>query len=76
MLYNTSQNYTNMKGGKHGTQTLENLVVVLLLLLMSIEVFVPTSAHLLLFLDTQFVQMYLNDHFEQYIPITFKYGTI
>ena len=35
--------------GEHGMQTFELLVVVLLLLLLSLDVFVPTSAHPLFF---------------------------
>jgi hypothetical protein len=49
---------------KHGIQTFKVVIVVLLLLLMPIDVFVPTSAHLLLIMHKWFVQMYLNVHFE------------
>ena len=49
-----------MMVGKHGIQTIEVVVVVLLLSLLSFEVFVPTSAHPLLFLDKHFVQIYLD----------------
>ena len=45
MTYTRSQNYTNMVVDKHGIQTFEVVVVVLL----SFYVFVPTSAHPLLF---------------------------
>ena len=41
---------------KHGMQTFEVVVVVLL----SFDVFIPTSAHPFLFLDKKFVQIYLN----------------
>ena len=47
MMYTRSQNYTNMVVGEHGIQTFEVVVVMLL----SIDVFVPTSAHPLLILD-------------------------
>ena len=60
MRYTRLQNYTNMVVGKHGIQTFKVVVVVLLLLLLSFDVFVPTSAHPLLFLDKWFVQIYLN----------------
>jgi hypothetical protein len=43
--------------GKHGIQTFEILVVVLLVLF---DVFVLTSAHPLLFLVKSFVQIYLS----------------
>ena len=46
--------------GQHGMQTFEIVVIVLLLLLLSFDVFVPASAHHLLFLDKWFVQTYLN----------------
>ena len=49
-----------MMVGKHGIQTFEVVVVVLLLLLLSFDVFVPTCAHPLLFLDEWFVHIYLN----------------
>ena len=51
MLYSRLQNNTNLVVGKHGLQTLDVVVVTLLLLLLSFDVFVPTSAHPLLFLD-------------------------
>ena len=51
MLYTRSQNYTNMMVGEHEIQTFEVKIVMLLLLLMPIDVFVPTSVHLLLILD-------------------------
>ena len=60
MTYTRSQTYKNMVVGKHGIQTCDVVVVALLLLWLSFDVFVPTSAHLLLFLDKWFVQIYLN----------------
>ena len=51
MTYTRLQNYTNMVVGKHRIQTFEVVVGVLLLFLLSLDVFVPTSAHPLLFLD-------------------------
>ena len=53
MTCTRSQNYTNMVVGKHGIQTIEDVVVVLLLLFLwlSFVVFVHTSARPLLFLD-------------------------
>ena len=57
-MYSRSQNYTNLVVGKHGIQTLDVVVIILLLLLL-FDVFVPTSAHRLLFLDECFVQIYL-----------------
>ena len=44
-----SQNYTNLVVGKHGIQTSEVVIIVLLLLYLSFDAFVPTSAHPLLF---------------------------
>jgi hypothetical protein len=61
MTYTRSQNYTNMVGGEHGIQIYQSVVVVVLLLsLLSFDVFVPTNAHPLLFLDKWFVQIYLS----------------
>ena len=57
MTYIRLQNYTNMMVGKNGTQTFEVVVVVVLL---SFDAIVPTSAHPLLFLDKWFVQIYFN----------------
>ena len=54
MTYTRSQNYTNMIVGKHGIQKLKVVVEVLLLLLQSFDIFVPTSGHPLLFLDKWF----------------------
>ena len=48
--------------GEHGIHTFE-VVVVVLLLLLSFDIFVLTSAHPLLFVDMWFVQMYLNVSF-------------
>ena len=48
MMYIRSQNYTNMVVAEHEIQRFEVPVVVLLLkLLLSLNVFVPTSAHAL-----------------------------
>ena len=66
MTYTKSQNYTNMVDGKHGIQTFKSVVVVLLLLLLFFDIFVPTSAHPLLFLNKWVVQLYLND---SYVPV-------
>ena len=60
MAYTRSQNYTNKTVGEPEIQTYEVVVVVLLIMLLSFNVFVPTSAHPLLFLDEWFVQRYLN----------------
>jgi len=57
MTYTRSHNYTNMVVGKYGRQTLKVLVVVLLLLLLSFDIFVPTSAHPLTCLNKWFVQV-------------------
>jgi hypothetical protein len=51
MMYTRLQNYTNMVIGKYGIQTFKIVVVVLKLSLLSFDVFVPTSAHPLLFLN-------------------------
>jgi hypothetical protein len=48
MMCTRSQNDTNMVVGKHGIQTIEVVVVVLLFLWLSFDVLVPTSAHPLL----------------------------
>ena len=54
-MYSKLQNYTNMVVGEHGIQTFEVMIIVLLLLLLSFDdVFVPTSAHPLLFMDNWF----------------------
>jgi hypothetical protein len=46
--------------GEHGVHTFKVLVIVFLLLLLSFDVFVPTSAHHLSFWDNWFVHMYFN----------------
>ena len=48
---------------EHGLQTFEVVVVVMLLLLLWFDVFFPTNAHPLLFLDKWFVQIYSNDSY-------------
>ena len=50
MTYIRSQNHTNMVINEHGVQTFEVVNIVLLLLLLSFDVFVPTSTHPLVFL--------------------------
>ena len=57
------QNYIHMVVGKHGTQTFKVLIVLLLLLLLSFDVFVLTNAYLLLVLIKWFVQIYLKYQF-------------
>ena len=44
MTYTRSQNYTNKVVGEHGIQTFEVVIIVLLFLLLSFDVLVPTSA--------------------------------
>jgi hypothetical protein len=51
MTYTRSQNYTNVMVGEHEIHHL--------LLLLSFHVFVPTSAHALLFVDKWIVQIHL-----------------
>ena len=41
MTYTRLQNYTNLMVGKHGIQTFEVMIVILLLF----DIFVPTNAH-------------------------------
>ena len=66
-------NYTNMVIGKYEIQTFELLVVVLLLLLLLLfDVFVPTSAHPLSFLDKSFVQIYLSIYLNYNLAIAVK----
>ena len=48
ITYTRSQNCTNMVIGEHGIQTFKVVGVVMLFLLLSINIFVPTSAHLIL----------------------------
>ena len=45
MMYTRSQNYTNQVVGKHGIHTFKGVVVMLLFLFLSFDVFVPTSGH-------------------------------
>ena len=52
MTYTKLQNYTNMLVGEHEIQTFKVMVVLLLLLLLSFDIFVPTNAHSLLFLES------------------------
>ena len=54
MAYTRLQNYTNTVAGEHEIQTLVVMVVVLLPLLLSFDILVPTSAYPFLF-----VQIYL-----------------
>ena len=60
MTYTRVQTYTNMVVGEFGIQIFEVVVVVLLLLILSYDLFVPTSAHPLLFLDkwlSEYIEM-------------------
>ena len=50
--------------GEHGIQTFEVVVVVAFVAI--VDVFVPTSAHPLLFFDKLFVQTYLNVSLRQF----------
>ena len=50
----------NLVVGENGTQAFEVVVVGLLLLMLLLDVFVPLSAHPILFFDKWFVQIYLN----------------
>ena len=65
MTCTRAQNYTNVVVGELGFQTLEIAVVVILLLLLSFDAFVPISAHPLSFLDKWFVQIYQNGQISQ-----------
>ena len=58
MAYTRSQNYVVMVVGEHGIQTFEGVIVVLLLFMLSFDVFVPTSSHPSLFSIKWFVQIY------------------
>ena len=62
MTYTRSQIYTNTMVSEQKLQTFKVVIVVLLLLLLWFDVFVPTSAHSLLFSDKWFVQigLYVN----------------
>ena len=51
MMYTRSKNYINLVIGEHKMQTFKVVVVVLLFLLLSLDGFVLTSVHPLLFLD-------------------------
>ena len=51
MAYARLQNYTNLVVGENGIQAIEVVVVMLLLVMLLFDVFVPTSAHPILFLD-------------------------
>ena len=67
MTYTSLQNYTNMMVDRHGIQTFEVMIVMLLVLLLSSDAFLFPSAHPLLFIDKRFVQIiYLNANFVQY----------
>ena len=57
MTYTRSQNYTNVVVGKLEIQTFK---VVIATFWCCCLIFSPTNAHLLLFLDKWFVQIYLN----------------
>ena len=59
-MYTRLWNYTNMVVDEHGIQTFKVVVVMLLLLLLLFDVFAPTNAHPLLFLEKWFIQIYLN----------------
>ena len=48
VMYTRLQNHTNMMVSEHGIKTFEVMIIVLLCLLLSFDVFVPTSAHPLL----------------------------
>jgi hypothetical protein len=78
MTYTRSPNYTNMVVGKYGRPTLKVLVVVLLLLLLSFDIFVPTSAHPLTCLNKWFVQvLYLIVSFNKHtVSYMFKEQTL
>ena len=60
VTYIRLQNYTNLVVGKHEIQTFKVAVVVLLFLLLTSDIFVPTNTHPLLFLDKWFVQIDVN----------------
>jgi hypothetical protein len=51
VVYTILQNYTSMVVDKHGIQTFKVLVVVLLLLLLSFDVLVPTNSSPLVFMN-------------------------
>ena len=60
MMYIKLQNYTNMVVGEHGIQTFKLWLLLLLLLLLSFDVFVPTMHIPYEFWTKGFVQIYLN----------------
>jgi hypothetical protein len=66
LTYIRLQNYTNFMVGKHRIQTF-NVVVVMLILLLLLHVFIPTSAHPLLYLNKWFVQKYVNISFGEHV---------
>ena len=49
MMYTWLQNYIDMVVGKHKIQIFEVVIVVLLFLLLSFDIFVLTSAHPIIF---------------------------
>ena len=56
---------------EHETQTFKVMIVVLLLLFLLLDVFVPTSAHPLLFLDKWYVQIYFIVNFQGQINVSY-----
>ena len=61
MMYTRSQNYPNIVVAEHRILTFEVVVFVLLLLLLSFDVFVPQmQIPYCFFFDKLFVQIYLN----------------
>ena len=64
LTYTRLQYYTNKVVGELGLQMFKIVVVVL-----SFDNFVPTSAHPLLFLDKWFLQIYLNVSYTSMIYI-------
>lgn len=60
MDFQRSQNYTNTVVGKDETQTFEVVIFMLLVLLLSFDVFVPKNAHPFFCLDKWLSQIYLN----------------
>ena len=59
MMYTRLQNHTYMVVDEHGMQTFKVVVVVLLFLVLSFDVFVPTCVQTLLFLKKWFVKILL-----------------
>jgi hypothetical protein len=67
MTYTRVQKYTNLVVGKFGIQIFEVMIVVLLLLMLSFDLFVSTSAHSTLIIFGQVVvQIYLNASCDNY----------